>query len=86
MQSESRTAVLRVFAVKMVELLSLGVFRWFDHGRWHRGFDCCGFPAWIEAVVRESGASVLVARVSGFCWAYGPCLWEVELPLVVWAL
>ncbi|KAH0921376.1 hypothetical protein HID58_021394, partial [Brassica napus] len=49
----------------VVELLSLGWYRWIDRWRWHRGFDCCGVPSWIEAVERESGASVWVARVSG---------------------
>ncbi|KAF3506142.1 hypothetical protein F2Q69_00001213 [Brassica cretica] len=56
----------------VVELLSLGLYRWIDRWRWHRGFDCCEVPSWIEAVERVSGAFVWVARVLGFLglWAY----------------
>ncbi|KAH0890729.1 hypothetical protein HID58_053158 [Brassica napus] len=46
----------------VVELLSLGLYRWIDRWRWHWGFDCCGVPSWIEAVERVSGAFVWVAR------------------------
>ncbi|KAH0888942.1 LOW QUALITY PROTEIN: hypothetical protein HID58_051371 [Brassica napus] len=67
----------------VVELLSLGLYRWIDRWRWHRGFDCCEVPSWIEAVERVSGAFVWVARVF---WAYGPMFVWSRIALVGWAL
>ena len=86
MLSEFRIAVLRVLAVKMVELLSLWVYRWLDHGRWHRGLDCCGFRRGSK---RLSVSDAPPSWELGFPFSVGLlglCLCGVGLPLVVWAL